>query len=151
MLGRSTVSTIFPRYRTQNKLSNNYLFRIYAPVLIRCAHLQSCLTPSNFEMAHRVSANIILLIISCHGLQEEEPQTAHPMSLTLTSHIADIVMTGCNIYVVNPLPLPTHIVGTWSTFVTHFPLFPNMTVCFPLCGQYKSIASLIGLPRFKPE
>ncbi len=34
-------------------------------------------------------------IITCAGLQEEEPQTAHLMSFTWPSHIAASVLTGC--------------------------------------------------------
>ena len=47
-----------------------------------------------FEKAPSVSVNIISLVTSCGGLRKEEPQTAHPMSFTWSSHIAARVLTG---------------------------------------------------------
>ncbi len=38
--------------------------------------------------------NFISLVTSCVGLQEEEPQTAHPMSFTWASHIAASMLMG---------------------------------------------------------
>ncbi len=46
-------------------------------------------------MAPSVSVNFISLVTSCVGLQEEEPQTAPPMSFTWVSHIAASMLTEC--------------------------------------------------------
>ena len=40
------------------------------------------------------SVNFISLVTSCVGLEEVDTQIAHPMSLTLVSHIAASVLVG---------------------------------------------------------
>ncbi len=51
-----------------------------------------------------LSSRVLASNIVCHllcGLREEEPQTAHLMSITWASHIAASVLTGC--YPINQL------------------------------------------------
>ena len=49
----------------------------------------------SMDILHRhLVSDFISLVTSCLGLEEEEPQTAHPKSLTCASHIAASELTG---------------------------------------------------------
>ena len=64
-------------------------------LLIPGLRIRVALGMNKFKMAPSVSVNFISLVTSCVWLQEEEPQTAHPMSCTWASHIAACMLTGC--------------------------------------------------------
>ena len=57
-----------------------------------------------FEMAPSLSVNFVSPVTSCVGFQEEEPQTAFPMSFTLASDIAASVLTGCETLLIQDTP-----------------------------------------------
>ena len=75
--------------RHSNMVNWNCLFFKQRPDLTRQFELAWSMKPYAWTIMGQLS-----LVTSCAGLQEEEPQTAHLMSVTWASHIAASVLTG---------------------------------------------------------
>ena len=69
---------------------------------VHCSSWLAACAACNIAMTPSMSVYFVSLFTSCVGLQEEEPQTACPMSFTWASHIAASMHYGmCNFYLIN--------------------------------------------------